>query len=155
MPATVRLGGLSSSYSSVLEAMRDANRSMKLEDLLNTTLDPNLTGFSSSGADGTPFSGIADQSFYFPWADNQTVFTLSPNTAENKQLHLAGVRAFASCKLKIFSVANLVPGLSLDSADPNTNDGSQYMLRRGNNCSDLGIPSTMACSAQYSLVGLA
>ena len=164
MSATVRLGGLSSSYSNVLEEMHDTNKWMKSEDFLNTTLNSNLAGFNSSGENGTPFSGIANQSFWFPWADNQTVFTLSPNTAENKQLPLAGIRAFASCGINNYSGQVSVPGdgkgptpvlnLGFDNVDPNINGGSPYKLRCKNNCSNSGNSSAISCSAQSSVVNI-
>ena len=164
MPATVRLGGLSSSYSNVLEEMHDTNKWMKSEDFLNTTLNSNLDGFNSSVENGTPFSGIANQSFWFPWADNQTVFTLSPNTAENKQLPLAGIRTFASCGINNYSDQVPVPGdgkgptpvlsFGFDNVDPNVNGGSPYKLRCENNCSNLGSSSAVSCSAQSSVVNI-
>lgn len=164
MPATVRLGGLNSSYRNVLEAVLDTNKWMKSEDFLNTTLNPNLIGFNSSSADGTPFMGIANQSFYFPWADNKTVFTLSPNTAENKQLPLTGIRAFASCDFNNYSMVNLIssssngstsiPNLDFDTIDPDVNSGSSYKLRCRNNCSNLGNLSAFSCNAQSSVVNI-
>lgn len=164
MPATVRLGGLSSSHRNVLEAMLDTNRWMKSEEFLNTTLNRNLTGFNSSSADGTPFRGIANQSFYFPWADNKTVFTLSPNTAENKQLPLAGIRTFASCGFNNYSAMNPIPSssngstpiasLDFDTIDPDINSGSSYKLRCRNNCSNLGNLSAFSCNAQLSIVNI-
>ena len=164
MPATVRLGGLDSSYSNVLQAMLDTNRWMKSENFFNTTLHPNLTGFNSSSADGTPFKGIANQSFFFPWADNKTVFTLSPNTVENKQLPLAGIRVFASCGFNNYSVDNPipssgngltpVPNLDLDNVDPSANSGSPFKLRCRNNCSNLGNSSALSCNTQSSIVNV-
>ena len=164
MPAVVRLGGMSSSYNGVLEAMHNTSRWMKSEDLLNTTLNSNLTGFNSSSADGTPFSGIGNQTFWFPWADNQTVFTFSPNTAGNKQLPLAGIRAFASCGLNNYSTEDLIPGngkgptpiqnLVFDKVDPGINGGSPYKVRCGNNCSHLGNSSVSSCSTQTSVVNI-
>lgn len=157
MPATVRLGGLGSSYSSVLESMLDTNKWMETQDFLNTTLDSNLIGFNSSIADGTPFSGIANQSLSFPWADNQTVFTLSPNTAENKQLPLAGIRAFASCEMKSYSLTNAVPdvpNLAFDKVDPDTNDGSSYKMLCGYNCTNMGNSSALGCSTQTSIANI-
>ncbi|KAL9065482.1 MAG: hypothetical protein Q9161_008187 [Pseudevernia consocians] len=164
MPATVRLGGIDSPYSSVFEAMHDRNKWMKSEGFLNTTLSSNLTGFNSSTADRVPFSGIANQSVSFPWADNQTVFTLSPNTTGNKQLPLVGIRAFASCGLQNFSIADLIPvdsngttlvrNLNFDNVDPDTNIGSPYKLRCANDCSNVRNSSAMACSTQSSIVNL-
>ena len=156
MPATVRVGGLSSSYNSVLGAMYDINGWMKSESYLNTTLNADLTGFNSSSPDITPFHGIADQSYWFPWADNQTVFTLSPNTAENKQLPLAGIRAFVSCGFNNYSVSNpiLPSGLTFDNVNPDTNGGFSYKLRCGSKCSDLGNSSILACSTQSSVVNI-
>ena len=159
MPATVRVGGLNSSYSSVLEAMLDTNRWMKFEDFLNTTLNPKLTGFNTSSVDATPFSGIANQSLLFPWADNQTVFTLSPNTEENKQLPVAGVRAYASCGVKKYSIENAgngsaIPNLDFDNIDPGKNGGTPYKLRCRNDCSHLGNVSALACNTQSSVVNI-
>lgn len=164
MPATVGLGGLGSSYSSVLESMHDTNGWMRTEDLLNTTLSPNLTGFNASSADGITFRGIANQSSLFPWADNRTVFTLSPNTAENKELPLAGIRAFASCGISNYSLANLDPGsskvplpipnLEIDNATSGINSSSPYKLRCRDTCSAVGNSSTMSCSAESSIVNL-
>ena len=164
MPATVRLGGMSSSYSSVFEAMHDEDRWMKSQDFLNTTLNTNLTGFNSSIADRVPFSGIANQSISFPWADNQTVFTLSPNTTENKQLPVVGIRVFASCGLQNFSIAKFIPGggngttsipnLSFDTVDADTNGGSPYKLSCANDCSNVRNSSALACSTQSSIVNL-
>lgn len=160
MPATVRLGGLSSSYNTVLEAMHDTSRWMRSEDILNTTLNPNLTRFNSSSADGTQFSGIANQTSWFPWADNQTVITFSPTTAENKQLPLAGIRAFASCGFNNYSAENPVPGsepipnLVFDKVNPGINGGSPYKLRCGNNCSHLANSSALSCSTQTSVVNI-
>ena len=158
MPATVRLGG---TRTSTIEAMRDANGWMKSRDLFNTTLKPNLTGFNSSNAEGTQYSGIANQSFWFPWADNRTVFTLSPNTAQNRQLPLAGIRAYASCRFENFSAASPVSRsredpttIDVDQVDPGANSGSPYKLRCGNNCSDIGNLSALACSTQSSMVNL-
>lgn len=164
MPATVRLGGLSSSYNSVLGAMHDTTRWMKSERILNTTLNSTLTGFNSSSADGTPFNGIANQILWFPWADNRTVFTVSPSTAENKQLPLAGIRAFASCGFNNYSAENPVldsdkdpPSISnlvYDKVDPGINGGFPYTLRCANNCSDLGNSSALSCSTQTSVVNI-
>ena len=159
MPATVRVGGLNSSYSSVLEAMLDTNRWMKSEDLLNTTLSPKLTGFNTSSVDETPFNGIANQSLLFPWADNQTVFTLSPNTEENKQLPLAGIRAYASCGIKTYSIENAsngsaIPNLDFDKIDPSKNGGIPYKLRCRNDCSHLSNVSALACNTQSSVVNI-
>ena len=156
MPATVRVGGLSSSYNSVLGAMHDINGWMKSEIFLNTTLNANLTGFNSSSPDVTPFRGIANQSYWFSWADNQTVFTLSPNTAENKQLPLAGIRAFVSCGFNNYSVSNpVIPsGLTFDNVNPDANGSSTYKLRCANYCSDFGNSSELACSTQTSVVNI-
>ncbi len=156
MPATVRIGGLSSSYNSTLRAMYDKNRWMMSIPFLNTTLNADLIGFNSSSPDATPFHGIANQSYWFPWADNQTVFTLSPNTAENKQLPLAGIRAFVSCGFNNYSVSNpvLPSGLTFDNVKPDTNSGSLYKLRCVSNCTDLGNSSTLACSTQSSVINV-
>ena len=159
MPATVRVGGLNASYGSILEAMLDTNRWMKSEDFLNTTLNPKLTGFNTSSLDGTPFSGIANQSLLFPWADNQTVLTLSPNTEENKQLPLAGIRAYASCGVKNYSIENAgngsaIPNLDFDNIDPSTNGGTPYKLRCRNDCSHLGNFSALSCNTQSSVVNI-
>ena len=159
MPATVRVGGLDSSYGSVSEAMLDTNRWMKSEDFLNTTLNPKLTGFNTSSVDGTPFSVIANQSLLFPWADNQTVFTLSPNTEENKQLPLAGIRAYASCGVKNYSIENAgngsaIPNLDFDNIDPSTNGGTPYKLRCRNDCSHLGNFSALSCNTQSSVINI-
>ena len=159
MPATVRVGGLNSSYGSVLEAMLDTNRWMKSEDFLNTTLNPKLTGFNSSSVDGTPFSGIANQSLLFPWADNQTVLTLSPNTEENKQLPLAGIRAYGSCGVKNYSIENAgngsaIPNLDFDNIDPDKNGGTPYKLRCRNDCSHLGNFSALSCNTQSSVINI-
>ena len=48
MPATVSFGGLSPSYSGALESMRDTQKWMRSEDILNTTLNTNLSAFKSS-----------------------------------------------------------------------------------------------------------
>ena len=159
MPGTVRVGGLNSSYSSVFEGMLDTNRWMKSEGFLNTTLNPKLTGFNTSSVDGTPFSGIANQSLLFPWADNQTVFTLSPNTEENKQLPLAGIRAYASCGIKNYSIENAgngtaIPNLDFDNIDPGKNGGTPYKLRCRNDCSHLVNVSALSCNTQSSLVNI-
>ena len=159
MPATVRVGGLNPSYSSVLEAMLDTNRWMKSEDFLNTTLNPRLAGFNTSSLDGVPFSGIANQSLSFPWADNQTVFTLSPKTEENKQLPVAGIRAYASCGVKNYSIENAgngsaIPNLDFDNIDPGKNGGTPYKLRCRNDCSHLGNVSALACNTQSSVVNI-
>ena len=164
MPATVGLGGINSSYSSVFEAMHDGNKWMKSESFLNSTLDSNLIGFNSSTADRAPFGGIANQSISFPWADNQTVITLSPNTMENKQLPVVGIRVFASCGLQNFSSADLIsgggngttsiPNLNLDNVDSDTNGGSPYKLRCANDCSNVRNSSALACSTQSSIVNL-
>ena len=159
MPATVRVGGLNSSYSRVLEGLLDTNQWMKSENFLNTTLSPKLTGFNTSSVDGTPFSGIANQSLLFPWADNQTVFTLSPNTEENKQLPLAGIRAYASCGLKNYSIEDAgngtaIPDLNFDTIDPGKNGGMPYKLRCRNDCSHLGNVSALSCNTQSSVVDM-
>lgn len=165
MPATVRLGGLNPSYNSRLEAMQNTNLWMRSQDILNTTINSNLTGFNSSSADGMPFGGIANQSFFFPWADNQTVVTLSPNTADNKQLPLAGIRAFASCEISNHSFPRSpdagsskgsvpVPNLELDNVDPDTNGGSPYKWRCGYNCSDSGNSSVSTCSTHSTVFNL-
>ena len=164
MPASVGVGGMNSSYSSVLDAMYDTNRWMKSEDFLHTVLNPSLTGFNSSSALPAPFRGIANQSIWFPWADNQTIFTLSPNTVENKQLPLAGIRAFASCSYENFSNTSFalsggngqspLPNLEFDDVDPTANGGSPYKLRCGNNCSDLGNSSALSCSTRSSVLNI-
>ena len=159
MPATVRVGGLNSSYGRVLEAMLDTNGWMKSEVFLNTTLSPHLTGFNASSVDGTPFNGIANQSLLFPWADNQTVFTLSPNTEENKQLPLAGIRAFASCVVNNYSIENAgnvsaIPNLDFDNVDPGKSGGTPYKLRCQNDCSHLGNSSALSCNTQSSVVNI-
>jgi hypothetical protein len=157
MPATVRLGGLKLSFNSLLEATQNTNLWMKSEDILNTTINSNITGFNSSGAYRMPFGGIANQSDLFPWADNQTVLTLSPNTAENKQLPLAGIRAFASCRISNYSAPGgpaQVPNLELDKVDPTTNGGSSYRWRCGYNCSDSGNSTGLTCGTQSSVINM-
>ena len=159
MPATVRVGGLNSSYGSVLAAMLDTSRWMKSEDFLNTTLNSKLTGFNTSSVVETPFSGIGNQSLLFPWADNQTVFTLSPNTEENKQLPLAGIRVYASCGVKNYTIENAgngsaIPNLDFDNIDPGKNGGTPYKLRCRNDCSHLGNFSALSCNTQSSVVNI-
>ena len=113
---------------------------------------------------GANYDGLANQSEWFPWADNQTLITLSPKTTQNRQLPLAGIQAFASCGLNTYNFTNYVPSQSkgpkpelnfeFEDVNPDSNGGSPYKLHCKNNCSDLGNSSAMACSAQSSVVNI-
>jgi len=173
MPAIVDVGGMSQSYGSAVEGMRNTMDWMKDQPLLNSSLNINLMGFNSSSKASfsnasTSFNGIGDQAYYFRWADNQSFITLAlPKTEDNKnniQLPIAGIRAFASCGLNNYSLTQLtqgngkgstiVPNLGYDNTPPLPGSSFPYTLKCANNCSSLDNSSVLACSAQSSHVNL-
>ena len=173
MPATVDVGGISESYGSALNAMRNLYDWMGDEKLLNSSLNLNLVGFNSSSKPSlsnvsTPYSGIGDQPNLFPWADNLTFITLelakTEDNTHNKQLPLAGIRAFASCDRKNYTLSQLtqgsgtgstiLPNLGLEITGPKVNGSASYTLRCTNDCPSPENQSALACSTQSSAVNI-
>ena len=164
--ATVGLGGLSASYASLLEAARGVDDWIDGRYGVPTfhKIEMNLTGYNSSRPRTTPIAGIGNLSQQFPWADNQTVLTLPLNITDNKQLPLAGIKAFASCDFKEYggfnasidegSVPNSIPNIEYDIDDHNKTSSFAYRLRCARNCSESHHSSPVACISRSSLLNM-
>ncbi|KAL8789713.1 MAG: hypothetical protein Q9195_006710 [Heterodermia aff. obscurata] len=165
--AAFRVGGLSASYGSLLEATLNAD---SWTNLVNPTrnglpnIELNLTGFNSSRPYTTPIGGIGDRSQKFPWADNQTILTFPTNITDDKQLPLAGIKTFALCEFNEYdafnadtsdgSITNTIPDIEYYFDDHNINGRFAYKLRCARNCSDSHNTSAMACISRSSFLNI-
>lgn len=158
MPATVSLGGMTSNYSDQVGFI-DGNSTIFWvwgSYLPRTGLADHLLGFNSSDSSPTPFRGMGDQDADFPWANNKTMITYSPNTTDNIQLPIAGIRAFAQCNGISSYNANAdlstAANLGLQSSMIHHDNGS-WSLGCNDNCYTPGS-DPFACQARSSLLNV-
>ena len=160
MNATVRLGGLNTSFANKLETMLDPYKWMNSTNFFDTALSLDRTCFNVSGTSGAAGAGVkcnhlsASEPLQIPSAHNQTIVTSSPNTMIRRQLPLASIRASASCTLNNYVGYNDVrnsTNLNIDTVNPDTNGGLSHKLRCGVDCANLGNSS---CDSDSSIMDI-
>ena len=175
IPGTGYLGGQSQSQDEILGSLQNRMSWMRDQPLLNSSLHPNLIGFNSSSQASyknvsEPFEGLGNQSYYFPWADNQTFTTLvypeMIDKVSNIQLPLAGIRAFASCAINTYAVTELIQKISetegstvglnlrINTTASGSDSNLPYTLSCAQNCSKVDAQSAVACHQQSSMVNI-